>query len=184
MEQIIYNITKLFYFFLYFFIILLVLVILFHFVLKNFNPYGKKIKIYGLFLGLGNKEILSLSITTVHYVFFLWCLFANNFERIYQDIYFYILLFSSISFNLLNRRYLNIFTDIINTIIIYIALYTKMIFIEYLITIDILWYVILIVVLLMIFIIIYGSYLYIKDIEYLLKKNKYVKKKIERKKVV
>ncbi len=179
MNEIVYYSTKLFHFLLSFFLIVLVLSLLFSIVLKKYNPKGKKLKIYGLFLGLSNKDIASLALITVRYIFFIWCLFNNDYVRIDQDINFYILLISNLGFDLINQRYLNIIPNIINNGIIYVALFCKMMFIEYLETINMIWYIMIIVVLLIIFTMAYGSYFFVKDIDYLLKENKHIKKKIK-----
>lgn len=54
-----------------------------------------------------------------------------------------------------------------------------MIFYNYLLQVGGVWYVIIILIFLVIFIFIYNSYFFIKDIDYILKKNKYIKKVIK-----
>ena len=54
-------------------ICIIALAIIFEFGLKNYNVKTSKIKFYGLFLGMGNREILAFSLITLNYVFLVWC---------------------------------------------------------------------------------------------------------------
>lgn len=177
METFVYYISQLFYFIISFFIIIIVLGLLFKFILKKFNPNSNKIKVYGLFIGLSNKDILSLSLITLRYIFIIWCIFDNNYVNIIEDIHFYILLLTSISYDLLNKRFFYIIFNVINNIIIYSVLYAKMIFYQYITMVDNVWYVLIILVLLNIFIAVYCTYFYVFDIKKIMKNNKYIKKK-------
>lgn len=179
MNQIVYYSSKLFYFILSFLVIVILIMIFSKIFLRKYDTRGSKLKLYGLFLGLTTKDVFSLSLLTIRYIFFIWCLYANDYTRIYEDIYFYILLVPNIFYDIINKKYLNIIGDVLNNVIIYFALFFKMILHNYLIDVDKIWYVALVYGVLIIFTMIYGSYFYFKDIDYLMKENKYIKKKID-----
>lgn len=173
-----YN-RQIFLFIILFCIIILLLSVFFKMILIKFNPKGAKLRIYGILLGLSDKDILLFSLLTIRYLFFFYCINYNNYGTITTDIHFYLLLFPIIIYDLLSKRYFTIFIDFLNTLIIYFALFSKMVFFNYFITINNVWYVGVIMSLLIIFMIIYVTYFYIKDIDYILKNNKYIKRKIK-----
>ena len=149
-------------------------------ILKKFNPKGRKLKIYGIFLGLTTMNTISISLLLVRYIFFIYCLFQNHYVSIFEDVHFYFLLIPGILYNLLNKRYFYILLDSLNSIILYFVLFSKMIFHDYIFTVQSVWYVVLIYILLLIFTFIYGTYFMVKDVDYVLKKNKYIQRKLKK----
>ena len=149
-------------------------------ILKKFNPKGRKLKIYGIFLGLTTMNTISISLLLVRYIFFIYCLFQNHYVSIFEDVHFYFLLIPGILYNLLNKRYFNILLDSLNSVILYFVLFSKMIFHDYIFTVQSVWYVVLIYILLLIFTFIYGTYFMVKDVDYVLKKNKYIQRKLKK----
>jgi len=55
-----------------------VLAITFKFLLKQYSVDNAKIKFYGLFLGLNNKQILSFSMISLNYIFLVYNLLSFN----------------------------------------------------------------------------------------------------------
>lgn len=149
-------------------------------ILKKFNPKGRKLKIYGIFLGLTTMDTISISLLLVRYIFFIYCLFQNHYVSIFEDVYFYFLLIPGILYNLLNKRYFYILLDSLNSIILYFVLFSKMIFHDYIFQVQSVWYVVLIYILLLIFTFVYGTYFTIKDIDYVVKKNKHIQRKLKK----
>ncbi len=149
-------------------------------ILKKFNPKGRKLKIYGIFLGLTTMNTISISLLLVRYIFFIYCLFQNHYVSIFEDVHFYFLLIPGILYNLLNKRYFYILLDSLNSIILYFVLFSKMIFHDYIFQVQSVWYVVLIYILLLIFTFVYGTYFTIKDIDYVVKKNKHIQRKLKK----
>ena len=143
-------------------------------ILKKFNPKGRKLKIYGIFLGLTTMNTISISLLLVRYIFFIYCLFQNHYVSIFEDVHFYFLLIPGILYNFY------ILLDSLNSIILYFVLFSKMIFHDYIFQVQSVWYVVLIYILLLIFTFVYGTYFTIKDIDYVVKKNKHIQRKLKK----
>ena len=144
--------------------------------LKRFDISKGKLSIYGIFLGLTEKDIFSISILTVRYIFMYWCLISANVEIIHLTL----LILSGLIYSIINKRFFHILFDILSSFLLYLALLSKNIFFEYLTTILFEWKVLAIFILLVIFIILYSSYFFLKDIDYVCKNNKFVRKKYEK----
>lgn len=174
MENVKYYLTNMFGFILSFGIIVIFLSILLDILFKNFKIDSKKIKTYGIFLGLDNNNILSISILFTKLLFILYLALVPN-KMIY--LYLIILIFLAILYNVINKRYLNIVFDIINSFIIYYSLLIDKLLFKYLIDVSLVWYVLVIGILVGIFIIVYSLYFFIVNSDYILKKNKYVRRR-------
>lgn len=174
------EIANLFPFIVSFSVAIFFILLITYFLFKKFNPKGRKLKIYGIFLGLSNLNTISISLLGVRYIFFVYCLFQNDYVSIFEDVHFYFLLIPGILYNLLNKRYFNILLDSLNSVILYFVLFSKMIFHDYIFTVQSVWYVVLIYILLLIFTFIYGTYFMVKDVDYVLKKNKYIQRKLRK----
>ena len=174
------EIAHLFPFIVTFSITVFLIIALTFFILKKFNPKGRKLKIYGIFLGLTTMNTISISLLLVRYIFFIYCLFQNHYVSIFEDVHFYFLLIPGILYNLLNKRYFYILLDSLNSIILYFVLFSKMIFHDYIFQVQSVWYVVLIYILLLIFTFVYGTYFTIKDIDYVVKKNKHIQRKLKK----
>ncbi len=179
MEEIIYYLGQLFNFLLVFFIVVVLIFVVFKIALKHSNINEGKIKIYGIFMGLKNSEMLSIGILTIKYAFIIWLIIGVNTENY---IYLIILLMLSILYNIINKRFLSIIFDVINSLVIYIAFVCKNTFFEYLNNVKFEWYVLILGIFICLFLFLYANYFFIKDIDFVLKKNKFVKNKISGKK--
>lgn len=179
MEEIIYYLSQLFSFILTFFLIIILLFIIFKISLRKHKITDGKIKIYGIFMGLQNNEILSMGILTIKYIFIIWCVTGTT-EQNY--VYLLVMVILGILYNLLNNRFVNLLFDILNIGVIYVALTCKNLFFNYLNEVMFEWYVLLFGILVSLFVVLYVSYFFIKDLDYILKGNKHVKKKLENKK--
>ena len=90
------------------------------------------------------------------------------------------IMFLTIAYNIINIRALNIFFDSIVSVIIYLIILSKDIFIDYIIHVNAIWYAVILFILATLFGITVSLYLYIRDIMYILKKNIYVKKEAKK----
>jgi len=59
-------------------IFMLILGVSFKFLLKKYSVDNSKIKFYGLFLGMNNRQVLSFSMITLNYLFLVYCLVSFN----------------------------------------------------------------------------------------------------------
>ena len=64
-------------------IFLIVLAITFKITLKNYDVKTSKIRFYGLFLGMDNRNILAFSMITLNYIFLIWCVATFSGLNIY-----------------------------------------------------------------------------------------------------
>ena len=176
MDSVSYITNILFNFILSFLLAVLILFLTSKIFLKRFDISKGKLSIYGIFLGLTEKDIFSISILTVRYIFMYWCLITTNAEIIHLTL----LILSGLIYSIINKRFFHILFDILSSFLLYLALLSKNIFFEYLTTILFEWKVLAIFILLVIFIILYSSYFFLKDIDYVCKNNKFVRKKYEK----
>ena len=133
--------------YLYFFPIFLIISFII-FKIKKRDISDKTIPFYGRYIGLNNTNILSLTLIFVYYYLIIVSIFINSFS-LYHLILFIIPI---ILFNIINFYFIKLFIDIINTIIIYILLYSKSILYNYMIDAGEYWYVILLYSLMCLFI--------------------------------
>lgn len=173
LEAIIYQITNLLPYIALFPIITIFLVIIFSIVHKR--KIDQHFSFYGLFLDLNNKDIFSLSLLFIYYIFIVESLFVNNFSLIH----FLFLLLPITIFNIINKYIVNLLVNIINSCFIYALLICKSIFFNYLIDVTVVWYVVVILLLLSLFIFFYASYFFIRNYLLLLQNNKYVQRKVK-----
>ena len=131
-----------------------------------------KLKLFGIFMGLNNYEIILFSIRTVSYIFIIYSLFTNDLI----EIHFIFLFLSMLTFYILSAKFKSLPLNILNSIFICIIIFSKQVFWNYLEEINLTYYVFIMAVLLSIFIFLYTSYIYLKDIEYIINKNKFIKK--------
>lgn len=131
-----------------------------------------KLKIFGIFMGLKNWEIVLFSIRTVSYIFIIYSLFTNDLS----EIHFLFLFISLIIFDIFTGRFLKIPIYIFNDAFICLMIFSKQVFWNYLSEINFTIYVLIMAILLTIFIFLYTTYFYLTDIEFIINKNKYIKK--------
>lgn len=169
MLEYINRITNFFSFFLSFFAIVISLMLFLNYFLKKNKT---NIKIFGMFMGLTNKNIVSLTFITIAYIFFIWQLFAKSIDIITFGVIFVCLILTDI----ISKRFFSLIFSIINSIIVYLGLYCKCVLYDY---INVIHFSIIEVVLLILLIIVlffYMSYILIRKADYIFIQNKYVKK--------
>ena len=131
---------------------------------------SKGIAFYGIFMGLSFRNILSLSCLFLYYYVILVSIFLNSFSILT----FLLLVVPILLFNLVNFYILKFFIDIINTFILFVLLFSKSAFYNYLSEVGVYWYVILLYVILCIFIFMYATYVFIRRFKLVISSNKYV----------
>ena len=111
-------------------IFMVTLSITFKFLLKKYSVDNGKIKFYGLFLGLNNKQILSFSMISLNYIFLVFNLLTfNNVDLIVIFISFILVLLSDILVKNYPKGLINILYESISLLTIFVnnLLYTYII---------------------------------------------------------
>lgn len=175
MDEFIYQLSLFLNFILAFFLIIIIFLLITE---LWFRPKKDKVieedklKFYGLFMGLSNYDVLLFSLKTVSYVFLVWSLFSNQLELVH----FIFFLLIQILFDVLGKRPMSGVFNFFNSLFLCFLLFSKQIFYQYLVDVAIVWYVILLLLLIGAFVFFYSSYFYLKDIEFLITRNKYINK--------
>lgn len=153
-------------------IVLISLYTILKILIKKFNPKESKVNIYGILQGMKNTEIISLSCSIVSYIFLLYMMVSF----IDLDIFIIVLQLSLtlISGLLIKNKKLpiNLLLDLISLGGI------KLVYLihDYLVNEYYSVWMLLLLVFLMIFILLYLSYTLLKNMKYVVLKNKYVRK--------
>lgn len=131
-----------------------------------------KLKIFGIFMGLKNYEIILFSIRTVSYIFIIYSLFTNDLS----EIHFLFLFISLTIFDILSANIIALPLNILNNIFVCIMIFSKQVFWNYLEEISFVNYIFAASILLSVFIFLYTTYIYFKNVEFIINKNKFIKK--------
>ena len=175
--ELIANVLNYFFnFFLFFAVFVLLVLIITDIYIKKFDMKKEKLRIYGMFLNLSNVQIISFTLITLRFVYIFYSFI--NIGSNYMTLTF--IMFLTIVYNIINIRALNIFFDSIVSVIIYLIILSKDIFIDYIIHVNAIWYAVILFILATLFGITVSLYLYIRDIMYILRKNIYVKKEAKK----
>ncbi len=178
--EILINVFSLIEFIIIFLISIIVLTVILNFNFKKFILKPSKVKLYGLFIGLNNVSTIALSVAIIRYMFIIWCLFSLDNISLIHLCY---LLFLSIIFNFINKSFIELIFDLINSIIQYWSLVCGSLLVSYIREVRFELYVVFITTLLVIFIAIYSTYFFFKNINSILINNKKVRS-IQNEKVV
>lgn len=103
-------------------IFMIALGITFKVLLKKYSVDNSKIKFYGLFLGMNNKQILSFSMITLNYLFLVYCLVSfSNLNIIYASFSLLLVILSDLLVKNYPKGLLNILYGGISLLTIYIC---------------------------------------------------------------
>lgn len=151
---------------------MLILEVVFSFV-KNGKNTDKKIPIFGIFMGLSNVSILAMAALIIRYLFILWSLFDNNQVSI---VHLFVILSLTLVFGISLRKIRVLVLETFSGFLIYFALICLRILSGYLIDVRFEWYILLGKICLITFIIIYGAFSVLKNINEVSLKNKYIRR--------
>lgn len=168
-SEIISSILQLFDFILVFCIVVLLLGITLTLTFKNAEIKKKNIQLYGMFIGLKNKAIVSLSIETLRYLFIIWCTIGSK-EII--PIFFVFLLILCIAYHIINLSPIEMILDTFNCGIIYGSLYIGSILYNYVMEMNRNIPLLIVSYLLKILVLLYSTYFFFRIINEILKNNK------------
>lgn len=103
-------------------IFMITLAITFKFMLKKYSVDNKKIKFYGLFLGMTNKQILSFAMITLNYLFLVYCLISfSTLNIIYASFSLLLVILSDILIKNYPKGLLNIIYGLVSILTIFIC---------------------------------------------------------------
>lgn len=171
------NIINIIFKFLIFFVIFIVLgYILTRILLKEKNSKkklsSKESKFFGIFMELDNKAILSLSVVVTKYIFIIYVLFNRN-DLI--EIHLYIFLFFSLIYVILTKSIKNLIIELISSFSLYYTIFFSKLLSGYINEIRFTWYIFIGNTLLIIFIFMYSTYFFIRNVDDIVSKNKLIR---------
>jgi len=103
-------------------IFMITLSITFKVLLKKYSVDNTKIKFYGLFLGMNNKQILSFSMISLNYIFLVYCLLSlSEINIIYITFSSLLVIISDLIMNNYPKGLINILYEIISLFTIFIS---------------------------------------------------------------
>lgn len=103
-------------------IFMVTLAITFKVLLKKYSVDNGKIKFYGLFLGMNNKQILSFSMISLNYIFLVYCLLSlSKINIIYITFSFILVILSDLIIKNYPKGLMNIFYEIISLLTIFVS---------------------------------------------------------------
>ena len=140
-------------------IFLIVLYITFRITLKNYDVNTSKIKFYGLFLGMSNRDILAFSMVTLNYIFLIWCVATFSGLNIF---YVFITVGLMIGADIIVKDYNRITIDLIYSMINMGAIYVTSMLYDYLINTYNSIYLLIVLGLLVVFVFLYFTYITFK----------------------
>ena len=155
-------------------IFLIVLAVTFKITLKKYNVKTSKIKFYGLFLGMDNRGILAFSMTTLNYLFLIWCVATFSGLNIY---YVFIMVFFMIGSDIIIRDYNRIPIDLIYSMINMLAIYVTSLLYDYLVNTYTTVYLLVLLGLVIVFVFLYFTYITFKLLNNIVLKEENLKKK-------
>lgn len=153
------------------------LIIFFFFLFNKKNISNKTSGFYGVFMGLSNKNILSISLLLLYYFLIIVSIVNNKFTLLTLII----LIVPIVIFNIINFYIFKFFIDIVNTILLFVLLYSKSIFYNYMIDVNSYWYVIVLYCFLCLFIFFYITFVSIRRFKSIISSNKYIENNIKSK---
>lgn len=146
---------------------------------KKSSVKDNKIKVLGLFINLNNRQIMSLSLLTVRYIFIVYFLLSHN----NNITYLYFLILITLFYNIFNKKTFFFIFDILNCLLYYFGIYIFNLIYHYNFNISTSWYLSVIIFLVGLFIFLYSTYFFVLNVDdVLLKSSKNKVKKNGKKK--
>ena len=155
-------------------IFLVVLAVTFRITLKKYNVHSNKIKFYGLFLGMDNRNILAFSMITLNYIFLIWCTATFSGLNIY---YVFITVIFMLMSDIVIKDYKRIPIDLVFSMINMLCIFVTSMLYEYLTTTYTSMFLLIILGLVTIFVFLYFTYMTFKLLNNIVLKQKNLEKK-------
>ena len=165
MEEVFYNLSKLLPYIIVFpftAILLFALHLAFRRGVNNNN-----ISLYGLFLSLSNKDVVSFSLIYIQFIIIIETMFLDGFSY-----YSLLLIFTPILFyGIINLDIISMFLNIFATVFMVVLCFFEQVFLSYLVNINYVWYVVVLFVALCMFIVAFDIFVLAKNINNVTKKR-------------
>ena len=155
-------------------IFLIVLAITFKITLKNYDVKTSKIRFYGLFLGMDNRNILAFSMITLNYIFLIWCVATFSGLNIY---YIFITVILLVGSDFVVKDYNKVFVDLIYSMLNLGAIFVTSTLYNYLVNTNTTIYVLIVLGLVTIFVFLYFTYITFKNLNNIVLKEENLQKK-------
>lgn len=155
-------------------IFLIVLAITFKITLKNYDVKTSKIRFYGLFLGMDNRNILAFSMITLNYIFLIWCVATFSGLNIY---YIFITVILLVGSDIVVKDYNKVFVDLIYSMLNLGAIFVTSTLYNYLVNTNTTIYVLIVLGLVTIFVFLYFTYITFKNLNNIVLKEENLQKK-------
>ena len=153
---------------------LIAVFIIFRIFCKNFKFNNKNAEIYGLLLNLNNSALISISAMTIYYLFIVFCTISfHGMNIIYISIVMILVLISEIALDNFKGLPLSILLASINCGAIHIVYLLY----DYITKEQFSYFLLIILFLLILFVFLYDTFNLVRNINNVVVKNKYLKKK-------
>ncbi len=165
MDEVIYNLSKLLPYIIVFPFMALLLLFLHLIFRKGVN--NNNISLYGLFLSLNNKDIVSFSLIFIQFIVILETMFLNGFTS-----YSLLFIFTPILiYGIINLDIVNMILNFLATAFLVVLCFLEQVFLSYLIDVNYVWYVLILFVSTCLFIVAFDVFILGKNINVLTKKR-------------
>lgn len=172
MTEIIYYLSKSYLYLVLFPIFAILLAGILYIKFKN-NIKKNNISLYGMFLSLNRKDILSLALVLLEYIIILETMFITKFS------YFSILyIFTPILiYAIINMDIINMIINIIGASFLLVMNFFERVFLSYILYVDKVWYVVVLFITVCILMFVINTYILMRNI------NEIVKKRVNKEKI-
>lgn len=143
------------------FVVIMFFYACFYLLSKKKNVNLSKHHFLGMLARFSPLEIFSLSLISIREIYFIWCLFQWKTTIVFLVA----LIIPGFLYNILNRKFINIIVDILNSGLLYVAIMAKNIFYVYTLEVAEMWHVILFIIMLIIFSLLYSLYFYFRNVK-------------------
>lgn len=154
-----------------FFLVVIILAIIFYIITRKFKATDKEIRLYGIFLGMRNIDIIILSFMLIQTIAIFYCSIVKKVDIQLLAIMLAITYFLIIIYNIKG-----IITEILSLSAEVIAIYFNKMLYQYRIGVEDSLLIKSIQIILTIFIILYSIYMFLAHLEVIVKKNENVRR--------
>ena len=166
--------NELFYFTIAAIIFLIITAIVFRIFCKNFKFNNKNIKFYGILLNINNTSLISISATTIYYLFIVFCTISfHGMNLVYLTIVLLLILISEAAIDNFKGLPLSLTLALINCGAIHIVYLLY----QYITTEQFSYLLLIILFLVIIFVFLYDTYNLFRTLNNIIIKNKYLNNK-------
>ena len=166
--------SELIYFFAAAFLFIIVIAVIFRIFCKKFKFSSKNIELYGLLLSLNTSSLISISTSTIQYLFIVWCTISfHGMNMIYLSIILILVLIGEAVIDNFKGLPLSIVIALINCGAIHIVYLLY----DYISHEEFSYLLLIVLFLVVMFIFLYDTYNLFRGINNVVIKNKYLKKK-------